>query len=279
MPGLSVAVITYMNSGLLYRCLSSLVCYTRGVDRILVVNNNPGEVDRRAVDLEVAKIPWPVEVLHQKYNRRASGGINAGLEASIGADYFCAVSDDVMFVPGNPFWPSMKMIASVSEVGLVGPTIDRGSSPLQLAATVIPSEFLQTNYIMGMLLFARKGVWDQITPCDETLEGTEEADLCLSCMARGYKVIINRQVYIYHEGAATMRKLYNHEEYQARGLRAGEQVIAKHGEDVFFNPSSLSGFPRLPSGEPAPMTRVDPSRRTAMHIALSYFPQYPVWVA
>jgi len=245
------------------------VAYTSGYTHILVINNNPEKEMRSAVDEAVSGIAYPLDVVHMDEHKKASSAINAAL-ALTQDDQLCMVSDDVMFVPGNPFWPSMIGITADPLVGLVGPTIDRGSSPLQLSATIFPCDFLQTNYIMGMMLMARTEVWRQIGGCDDTLEGTEEADICLNVMKAGYRIIINRQVYIYHEGAATMRKIYDEEAYKARGKRAGEQVIAKHGADTFFNPVTLPGFPRDKNG-PAPMTPVDPSTRIARHVAIPYY--------
>jgi len=268
MSSLTVGIITYNSPGILRRCLETLVAYTSGYDEIFVINNNPEEEYRTAVDEVASYIAHPLNVVHMDKHGKPSHAINASLSLCQ-TDQLCMVSDDVMFVPGNPFWPSMIGITADPKVGLVGPTIDRGSSPLQLAATVFPCDFLQTNYIMGMMLMARTDVWKEVGGCDEELEGGEEMDLVMYAMKAGYRIIINRQVYIYHEGAATMKKLYDEEAYMARGKRAGEYIIAKHGEDVYFNPVDLPGFPRDENG-PAPMTPVDPAHRIAMHVALVY---------
>lgn len=265
---LTVGVITYNSPGLLKRCLETLVAYTGGFNHLFVINNNPEEEMQEKVDQVVSQIPFPLDVVHMNEHKKASSAINVAL-ALTDDDQLCMVSDDVMFVPGNKLWPSMIGITCDPKVGLVGPTIDRGSSPLQLAATVFPCDFLQTNYIMGMMLMARTEVWKEIGGCDESLEGTEEADICLNVMKAGYRILINRQVYIYHEGAATMKKMYDEEAYKDRGRRAGEQVIAKHGEETYFNPVNLPGFPRDENG-PAKMSPVDPSQRVARHVALPY---------
>ena len=140
--------------------------------------------------------------------------------------------------------------------------------PLQLFSVITPP-VLQTTYIMGMLLFGRTEVWREIGGCDENLIGTEEADLCLATMAAGYKCVVDKRVYVYHEGRATTR-FETDEAYAARSKKAGEYIINKWGAETYFNPVDLDGFPTLPDGSKCPMTHIDPAKRIARHVVCEY---------
>ena len=270
---LTVMIITYNNPELLNRCLKTLTAYTSGYTQLLVVNNNP---DRKEdVEANLQDIPHPVDLVHMNEHGRAAQAINAGLMLS-SADCFCAVSDDVCFVPGNPFWPSLLELTLREDVGMVGPSVDRGSVghsinaegemvlPAQLFST-ITAPVLQATYLMGMLLFARTDTWSEIGGCDDNLTGNEEADLCLAIMAAGYKCVIDKRIYLYHDERSTTKKEAP-EFYADRSKKAQEYIIEKWGAETYFNPTDLPGFPTLPDGSKYPIKFIGVSERIGRHI-------------
>lgn len=237
--GLTVGLTTCVRPDLLRVAIETMYAYAPFPDvpypfRIVVVNNGG----------EDAFSDLNVEVIHNKENRGVSYAINQILE-QVDTDYFVHISDDVMFVPGIPsFWNTLHLPLLDPTVGFVGPVSD-GVLNCQRAAFICDEPYLHASYLHGLFLFGLTSTWREVGGMDENCEGVDEVDLALRTMAAGYKLIINRRLFVHHDKSASIRT-FTSEQLQARRDRANQFFKKKYSDYKIMNAHKLPGHPSVP---------------------------------
>jgi len=214
-----------------------------GIWFIVVNNGLPKDVVEQAVEgLE------DVERFHNEKNEGVSCAIKQVLD-HCNTEYFACVSDDVMFVPsGRNLWDEMLMVLENRSVGLVGPLSD-GVLNCQRAAYVCDQPYLHASYLHGLFLLGRTEAWREVGGMDPELEGADEVDLGIRMMRAGYKMVINRRVYVHHDTSASLRT-FTEAARKERHLKALAALLEKFSEEELYQPWTLPGYPSAPGYHP-----------------------------
>jgi rhamnopyranosyl-N-acetylglucosaminyl-diphospho-decaprenol beta-1,3/1,4-galactofuranosyltransferase len=96
-PSVSAVVATYNRCALLRECLDALLCQTRPVDRVIVVDN---ACDDGTAEILTRDYP-SIDVVHLDTNAGSSGGVCAGMQRAVelGCDWVWVMDDDAEPAP------------------------------------------------------------------------------------------------------------------------------------------------------------------------------------
>jgi GT2 family glycosyltransferase len=199
MAKIGVLIPTWNNNEFLIPCLNSLLAPVTNEDllHIYIVNNG----DARNMDA----IGHPcITILQQKDNLGWEGGLKAGLEVS-NEEFVVFCNDDILVpVPSLDWANTLLHHFSISEVGAVGPTSNFVMGAQGIFNNFpIATDVLQTNFLIGFFLMIRRSALDACGGVDDTLPGGDDLDLSIRLRKAGYKLLNDRNVFIYHHGART----------------------------------------------------------------------------
>ncbi len=212
----------------------SLLASKRPIHHIVVVNNDPGDTTRRALE------PVKSRILFRSTggNLGFSGGINVGIRQALklGAESILIANSDVIVPPDCVGLLEQSLLARRSEAGIAGPLVLRRSEPdrietaellyspangrlrLRHAGQRLSAVRAEPDRIVdgvsGCLMLVRRVVLDAIGLFDERyFFGFEDLDLCLRARRAGFSTVLVAGAAVYHEGsrtigAASVERLY-----------------------------------------------------------------------
>lgn len=193
------------NQVYLYHCVNSIFHYTKGVEfRVVVVNNSSS-----------AKVwKWPKEwenritVVGKGTNLGFIKGMNLGLGQVKENEHVLWLNDDCVVT--DPFW-LQRMVGHFidDKVGAVGPVGTNVLGP-QNISTGDYKERVERPYLVGFCLLVSAEAYKAVGRLDEQfgIGMQDDLDYCIRLRMAGYKLILDRRVFIYHFGSATFRSMY-----------------------------------------------------------------------
>jgi hypothetical protein len=219
-----------------------------GLFRILLVNN--GHPDSCNTFLESPDIT----VLQPGKNLGWEGGINYGLKHSE-AEFVVMSNDDVHIPHFSRLWlQEMLPFFTSPEVAGVGPSsnVVMGSQNIFSAA---PYAYFKTGFLIGFCAMYRRKYLDQVGHLDESLPGGDDLDLSIRLRQAGYKLVVDRNVFVYHHGFKTGERVRG-DSGRAMGWNSFEMyqatktaLIKKHGLRVWWDTMNMGLYPQAsPSG-------------------------------
>ena len=199
MSQIGIIVVTWNNNEYLVPCLNSLLSpvVTEDLYNIYVVNNG----DPR--NMEMIQHPR-VTVLQQTENLGWEGGLKKGLEASK-EEFVVFMNDDTYIPPVSIRWANVLINNFAnSKVGAVGPTSNCVMGVQNIFSGIpYPYDVLDVNFLIGFCLMVRRSALDAVGGIDDELPGGDDLDLSIRLRKGGYKLLCDRNTFVYHHGFKT----------------------------------------------------------------------------
>ncbi len=256
-----IIIPTFDNPPYLGPCVNSILAHTQARDnlRIIVVNNGSKEIENL-----ITRHPL-LTMVHAGKNLGWEGGLKLGLEHST-APIVCFMNDDTYIPYASSLWLS-KCLSEFRNpnVAAVGPSTNvvRGYQNIfldQTAGYFAP----YTSLLIGFCIFVRKTDLEAAGGIDDTLPGGDDLDLCIRLRKLGKKLVICRDVFVFHHGFKTGERVrgtpdrpggWNSKEMTDTTNRA---LIKKHGLKVFLECNN--------GGMESPDSMRQPSRENEINV-------------
>lgn len=199
MANIAVIIPTWNNNEYLIPCLNSLLApvTTEDLLNIYVVNNGDPQ------NMEMIDHPR-VKILQQKENLGWEGGLKTGLAAST-EEFIVFLNDDTYIPPVSIRWANVLINDFANPVvGAVGPTSNVVMG-LQNIFSNVPygHDILDVNFLIGFCMMVRRSALEAVGGVDDTLPGGDDLDLSIRFRKGGYKLLIDRNAFVYHHGFKT----------------------------------------------------------------------------
>jgi len=199
MSTVAIVIPSWNNNQYLIPCLNSILSplATEDLVHVYVVNNGDPK------NMEVIDHPR-VTILQQEGNVGWEGGLKAGLAAS--QEEFIIFMNDDTYIP----LPSLRWVNyllehfKIPEVAAVGPTSNCVMGAQNIFVDLEPSrDVLVVNYLIGFCMMVRRSAVEAAGGIDDSLPGGDDLDLSIRLRKAGYRLLVDRNVFVYHHGFKT----------------------------------------------------------------------------
>ncbi len=224
-----LVIPTYDNYQFLSQCLASLTRHnsTHGLFHITVVNN--GHKD------SCAWVKHPdITVLQPGSNLGWEGGIKLGLEKTK-APFVLFLNDDTFIPASSQLWLNTMLKHFLDpQVGAVGPASNVVMG-LQNIFNFVNYHVFERKFLIGFCFLVRREAIEKAGGIDDTCPSADDFDMSIRIRKAGYKLLVDRTVFVYHHGFKTGTRLLG-ESQQRNGWNSFEHIekgnhfiIRKHG--------------------------------------------------
>ncbi len=246
MPRVSIIIPVRGRLALTRRCLESVRRHTPTAHEVIVIDNASGPATRDYLRGR-ARAGW-LRLRRNARNESFAAAINLGMSLARGETLVWLNNDAIV----TPEWLS-RLSASLErapEAGAAGPCTNdplsgsgRGArhapSPPELPAFAAAWSLrfeLQSEEVprlSGFCLAVRRAAVSAVGPLDEGFRcGEEDEDYCLRLRLAGFKLLLARDAFVYHEGGATRGRW---------GRERRERVDARNRERFRWKWGGLKG--------------------------------------
>lgn len=229
MHSIDIIIPTFNNYEYLAPCLQSILRNkaSENLFHIYVVNNG----HQNSCDWINNK---DVTVLQSGKNLGWEGGLNFALKESK-APFVLFLNDDTFIPNASRMWLNKLIQFFIDpDVGAVG-----GSSNVVMGFQNIfadcPVSQFTTKFLIGYCMLVRRSALEKAGGVDESLPGGDDLDLSIRLRKLGYKLIVDKDVFIYHHGFKTGNRVFG-DVQQRNGWNSYEMLektntalIKKHG--------------------------------------------------
>lgn len=224
MDKIDIILLTWNNSDITLRCLTSMKEFTTQPYRVIWVDNGSERNEYVAVNNKLKELNIDFESIALHENLFFSKPMNMGLRASH-SPYVVLLNNDVTFT-GRWLSKLIEILEANPDIGLICPVTDNISCParwqriaraLRFRVTGSPAEyfnsrppgFLAGGFLVSFFCVAiRKTVIDKIgLLCEELPVGGSDDDYCDRVREAGYKTAIAQNCFVYHVHRATLKNL------------------------------------------------------------------------
>ncbi len=227
-----VIIPTFNNPIYLGQCINSILMHTQAREllRIIVVNNGEKEMEDHITKHEMVKF------VQADKNLGWEGGLKLGLEHSK-SPFVCFMNDDAYVPYASNLWAARCLSEfKNTNVAAVGPTsnVVRGAQNIfldQFGGFVAP----YAPFLIGFCVFLRRSDLDAAGGIDETLPGGDDFDLSIRLRKLGKKLVICRDVFVFHHGFKTGERVRGTSDkpngWNSREMteKTNTALIQKHG--------------------------------------------------
>jgi O-antigen biosynthesis protein len=175
--------------------------------------------------------PHPkLKILQQKTNLGWESGLKAGLAESH-TPYVILMNDDTFISRSESRWLSVMLSRfEDAKVGAVGPTSNVVMGAQQMTYPSV-DDLMEAPFLVGFCVMIRREALDKAGGIDDTLPNHgDDIDLSIRLRLAGYKLLIDRTVFVYHYGFKTGERVHgsywNSMEMQDK---TNFSLIRKHG--------------------------------------------------
>ena len=221
-PSIDIIIPTYDNEYWLSRCLRSIAAAKfPELDRVIVVDNF-GNVEPNAISM----------VARPGRNLGWTGGLIEGLKCS-DAPFVMFLNDDTEFECFPDRLGRLLEHFSDDSVGMVGP-----ATGIAMGAQALPGPDIEpTKLLIGFCQLIRRSALEKIGGIDASfVHGGDDFDLCIRLTDAGYKLVIDRRVFVYHHAFKTGNRLYGNSRIpggwnsQEMATKVYERISDKYGK-------------------------------------------------
>ncbi len=226
----AAVVLNYRTPDDTHLAVTSLLASHGRPDEVIVVNNEPADVDRLAANLDRlrAEANNRVARVETRANRGFSGGMNAGIRRALdgGAAFVLLANSDVV-VPPDCMTRLVRALDATPAAGIAGPLVLARSSPdrvqsqglsfgrssgrlrVRHAGEAAQSRLMGgtevVDAVAGCFMLVRRDVFDAAGLFDEDyFFGFEDLDFCLRARRAGFATIVAAGAVVYHEGGRSI---------------------------------------------------------------------------
>ncbi|MED4889246.1 glycosyltransferase [Lysinibacillus fusiformis] len=222
-PKVSIVIVTYNNWSYTKQCLESLIRNNEYSNfEIIIVDNNSTDETK----LQLARIANPnIKVVFSPVNLGFAGGNKAGCNLATG-EYIILLNNDTI-VTQNWIEKLIKPLVENHHIGMAGPVSNSVGNDQMLDFCIAnpisgPSNlwlqdfnrFNKGNFrytdLLGFYCVAiKKEVYEKAGDLDINygIGMFEDDDYCEKVKSLGYKLVIVEDVFIYHHGSVSFKKL------------------------------------------------------------------------
>lgn len=229
-PLVTIIIPTWDNFEYLRPAVVSLLTNqtTKGLFEILVINNgHPNSCD-------FLKAQKQVKVINAGRNLGWEGGIDLGMKNST-SEFVCFFNDDAYIPTTSRLWlNNLLQHFRDPKVGAVGPSSNVVMGWQNIFADTRIHAF-EAKFIIGFCALIRRSAFEQIGGMDLELPGGDDLDWSLRLRDAGYKVLVDRSVFVFHHGFKTGERIFGNPN-SPQGWNSFEKtektnhaLIKKHG--------------------------------------------------
>ncbi len=245
MHALDIIIPTFNNYEYLLPCLQSILRNktSEGLFHIYVVNNG----HKNSCDWVNNK---DITVFNIESNLGWEGALKYALEKT-SAPYVMFLNDDILIPPTSMMWINQMLQHFISdEVGAVGPSSNVVMG-LQNIFNQTELNVFTAKYLIGFCFMARREAIVKAGGIDDSLPGGDDLDLSIRLRDAKYKLIIDKNVFVYHHGFKTGTRV-NGDAQKMNGWnsfvmteKTNHALIRKHGFKKWWD--CIKGGFELPS--------------------------------
>lgn len=246
MHAIAIIIPSFDNYQYLAPCLQSILRNkpSENLFHIYVVNNGHKE----SCDWVNNK---DVTVLQPGKNLGWEGGLKFALKETR-APYVLFLNDDVLIPQSSRLWLNKMMQHFLNkEVGAVGCASNVVMGFQNIFTDTERSVFL-TKFLIGFCMLVRRSALEEVGGVDDSLPGGDDLDLSIRLRKAGYKLVCDRNVFIYHHGFKTGTRVMG-DSQQRNGWNSYEMLektntalIKKHGFTLWWE-CTKGAFTMTPS--------------------------------
>lgn len=222
-PKVSIVIVTYNNWSYTQQCLKSILTNNEYPNLEIIVVDNKSTDETR---VQLAKIQHPnIKVLFSPENLGFAGGNKAGCNLSTG-DYIILLNNDTIVTP-NWVENLIKPLKENDNLGMTGPVSNSVGNdqmldffignPITGASEKWLEDFCEFNKgkyrkteLLGFYCVAiKREVYEKAGDLDTNfgIGMFEDDDYCEKVKSLGYELAIVEDVFIYHHGSVSFKKL------------------------------------------------------------------------
>lgn len=226
---IDIIIPTYNNTQYLQPCLTSLLSnqVTAGLFKVIVINNG----HEHSCDW----IQHPqVTVINSGKNLGWEGGIDLGLQHSK-SEFVIFMNDDTYVPPSSRLWINQLVeLFRDQKVAAVGPASNVVMG-MQNIFVNLNAHIFTTTFLIGYCVMHRRSAFDEIGGMDTNCPGGDDLDWSIRLRKAGYKLLVDRDVFIYHHGFKTGERVEgpasatNGWNSYEKMERTNHYLIKKHG--------------------------------------------------
>ncbi len=79
---------------------------------------------------------------------------------------------------------------------------------MQNIFATVPFRVYAARFLIGFCVLVRRSVLDKVGGIDNSLPGGDDLDLSMRLRSAGYKLIVDRDVFVFHHGFKTGNRVY-----------------------------------------------------------------------
>ncbi|HEY2492460.1 MAG TPA: glycosyltransferase family 2 protein [Paenibacillus sp.] len=222
----SIIIPTYNGLTLLKTCIESIRSHTvdEQYEIIIVDNGSTDGTAKYCIHEQLTFVSLPTNIGFPK-------ACNIGISIASG-DQLLLLNNDIIC---TPHWLSnlTQALSSSPDIGIVGPSSNYVNGLQQVEVTyssleefqqiaalnnsLDPSRWLEVQRITGLCFLFKREVLNRVGLLDEAFSPGhyEDDDYCFRARSRGYRLLVCRDVLLYHEGSVSFKASYAPEEIEA----------------------------------------------------------------
>jgi len=179
----------------------------------LILINNGSEDDTAGYFDWLLETESNVKVINNDNNMGFVKAVNQGFDAST-APFVMILNNDIEVPKNDPQWLARLMAHFTADVGAVSPTSDYAFGFQNFVHEGLPAH-QETNILAFYAVVLKREVIEKIGHLDKRfgIGGNDDLDYSLRMTNEGYKLVIARDVFVHHEGSASL-KPYTETKYQ-----------------------------------------------------------------
>lgn len=199
----TIIIPTYNNASYLRSCLVSLTnnVATKGLYRVIIVNNGHKN------SCDYIQTGDMLQVINTGQNLGWEGGLKEGLKHTE-SEYIIFMNDDTFVPPNQRLWVNrLLQHFRDPEVGAVGPSsnVVMGQQNIFFQS---PAHIFRVPYLIGFCLMIKREALEKAGGVDDTLPGGDDIDLSIRLRDSGYKLLVDKDTFIYHHGFKTGERVH-----------------------------------------------------------------------
>lgn len=222
-PKVSIVIVTFNNWSYTKQCLESLIRNNEYQNLEIIIVDNASTDETK---IQLARLSNPnIKVLFSPENLGFAGGNKAGCNLATG-EYIILLNNDTI-VTQNWVEKLIKPLRENEHIGMAGPVSNSVgndqmldfciSNPLFGASDLWLQDFNQFNRgkfrytdLLGFYCVAiKREIYEKVGDLDTNygIGMFEDDDYCESVKSLGYKLVIVEDVFVYHHGSVSFKKL------------------------------------------------------------------------
>lgn len=199
----TVIIPTYNGPDLVHGAVTSLLRNqaTKGLMDILVINNGHPQ------SCDFLKGNDQIRVIDTGENLGWEGAIDTGMRNST-SEFVVFFNDDAMIPACSSLWLNqMLQYMRDPKVAAVGPSSNVVMG-YQNIFVDLPFQVFESKFLIGFCVLMRRSAFVEIGGMDMSLPGGDDFDWSIRLRDKGYKLVVDRNVFVYHHGFKTGERVH-----------------------------------------------------------------------